>query len=309
MINDVFFKAITLLNNGVSLSDASRMLGVNRSQLSRRLNTMLKRGLLSRYLNVFINHLRKPVSIVITETRQKLSRPPCLLGRPPVVISYYSYAGRPVLISYVGEDYSGVSVDSVANTSVCRVIIYGKVLRVLLPFRDPSTGMIGLEDPESFMLKEVFLDDVDDLIALELFRLFNPSTMDKWTLRDLAEVIKARLGISDVYYHLSRHVSSIVRRRYIYRGGGTYSLTLVASDKLSSLVTLINQLVGSGILVDVEQVNLVSESPYTGLVHGWVSLEKLYDPFEGHDFVERASYTIYPVFTVTYDSSLISSVG
>lgn len=299
ILDDTLAETIALLNNGVSLAEASRMLGISRSQLSRRLNTLMKRGAVLKYLNVFIDRLHTPVSVMISEAKQKAQGLRCLIGSPPTVISYYSYAARPVTISYVRDDYSGVDAGSIV-AGTCRAVFYGRITQVLIPLQEAEAvkPRFRLIDSRELVGSPAPLDEADEIIALELFRVFNPCTITgNWRLNDLVKIVEGSLGARDTRHHMVRHVNALTLKRYVYRGDGVYAVILVASDTLETLATLLSQLKESGILIDVEQVNMIGSNPFTGLIHAWISPYKLYEPENGHEFTDGASYSIYPVIS------------
>jgi len=295
--HEVLMNAIALLNNGVSLNIVSKTLGVNRTQLSRHLNTLIKKNLLVKYLNVFIDRLQTPVSIVIGELKQKATGLRCLLGNPPLIISYYSYTSRPTIISYVRDDYSGIDARSIA-ADACRIVFYGRISQVLVPIQVVQNPGFTLLESSVFIDKDILLDEADEVIALELFRLFNPCIFGRWRTSDLVGTLKKSLGARDTYHHFTRHAVALTRKKYVYKDSGMYSLIFASSDTLDALAALLSQLHESQILIDVEQANMVSTHPFIGIIHAWISLDKLYDYNKGHDLIEGVSYAIYPVFSV-----------
>lgn len=270
---------------------------MNASQLSRRLSRAIERGVIVKYLNVLIDHLATPVSILIYELRQKTRDLQCFYEKPPVVVSYYSYIGRPVVLSYVKGDY-GEAIVEFSTIRACRLILHERVKKVLIPLMDPESSTIRLLDSKDVARSKVHTDEVDSEIALELFRVFNPSPIGNWRVKELAERLESSTGLKDAFYHLTRHVHALTRRKYIYRDSGVYALILASADTPSTLTALLAQLASARIILDLEQVNAVSTEPFLGVIHAWISLEALYDSKRGHDPVEKASYYIYPVIEV-----------
>ncbi|MEM1628427.1 MAG: helix-turn-helix domain-containing protein [Desulfurococcaceae archaeon] len=297
-ISDTIYKLIAMFNLGHNLMEISEALGYSVSNISRILNRLVEKGIVSKYLSIFIDRLRPPPTVLVVEYRQKCPEK-CVHSGLRRIITYFSFAGRPVEIHYINEELKADDIDSNVNTSICRILFYGKVLDVLIPFERIEEKGIELYKTVNIPGLDK-LDEIDELILIDMFRLFNPCTLGNWKVNDLLSILSKRLGISNLHHHYYRHIHKLLHRRLVLRGGGEYVILFTINPGISGLEKLLNELIHSGILIGIDQVNLINRSPCIALVHGWGNLSYLYDPIYMHRYVEDSSYIFYPVLAIYF---------
>lgn len=286
---------VTKLNEGASLSELGRELGVNVSKISLELNKLIKRGEIVKTLVIPLHLLSERFSIIVVELYQKIPLSACLKRTRKYLKIFHSNLSRPYIVAYLEGEASYVKIEEVVNAEACRVLDVGAVSSIVLARRDPVREIVTISEMRR---PPIQLDENDAFIAAVLFRIFNPPPLGKWTLRELRERLAYLVGEGTSRYHLERHLAKAVLKRYVIRGNGVYGLLYFKADNLATLSTLLRALFSSGILVDVEYISLISASPYSGVAHVWLDAHKFADASVSHEYVENCSYYIFPISRV-----------
>ncbi len=290
-------KAVRLLNAGYSLSEASKILGLTASKLSSLIWRHMRRGKIAKHLVVPLNAFGVRLTVAILSANQKVGEP-CLKGHFRVITKYYSYAKNLVEVYYLDEEADVV--EEAVNGSLCKLEFCDTVSKLLVPV------YVSGEKPELALTEAAKPDfctpcsDVDAVIAVELFRLFNPPiTPEVSKTKHLLKLVKQRTGLPNVRTHFYKHVYKCIKKHYAVRGDDFLLLHSYAPSE-SDFMLLLNNLVEAGFIADLWQILLFSKTPFVAITHAWGYYELFTDPTRAHKKTSNIAYGVYNVLGVEY---------
>ncbi|MEM2025476.1 MAG: hypothetical protein QXW94_04215, partial [Desulfurococcaceae archaeon] len=171
----------------------------------------------------------------------------------------------------------------------------------LTPLENPDEAKLRLV-PIGNLLKHCAgtLDDLDQDIILDIFRLFNPPIERVNNNKSLILLLEQRLGIKGARYHYYKHAKKCMVQHYASRDMGDFVLLLVYSASAKELEDLLNTLLENELVNGVWQVTCLTNEPIIALIHAWSQVEKFVDPDYVHEYIKNTNYTVYPVIGVSH---------
>ncbi|MEM4488232.1 MAG: hypothetical protein QXK88_05490 [Desulfurococcaceae archaeon] len=293
------WKIAALLNRGYNLAEVCKFLGMrSASKLSSTISRLIRTGVMSKHVVVPLEALKHPVSIAILEKYQKTNKP-CFKRAPRTILQYYAFSGGSTEIYYLLENCA--LVEDLFDPAVCRLEICEQVVNTLTPLENPDEAKLRLV-PIGNLLKHCAgtLDDLDQDLLLDVFRLFNPPIERVKNNKSLILLLEQRLGTKGARYHYYKHIKKCVVQHYALRGMGDFILLLVYSASAKELEDLLNTLVENELVNGVWQVTCLTNEPIIALIHSWGQVEKFVDPDYVHEYIKNTNYTVYPVIGVSH---------
>lgn len=306
--DDIYAKQYAFLyNKGLKHIEIANKLKIPPSTLSKKIKNYFINGLLLEYYNVFIDKLMLDswVYIFILNQRTKLSR--CFTNRnfPKPTIMYYSPLPRPTYILYYlsyksgrGEEPEPIPLTCL-DLRLCRVKVYGSVKETIVPIEDYVNRKISLTSTirsRHYSVSEI--DDVDDYISRLFYIVSNPPLKNYKLRRLVEEIVSKNMTLHVFRNHYYKHINrNIVHRRILYRGyPRTYAIIQITSSGPLLLVeAVLNDMFDKGLLIGIDQVNIISYEPSILIIHAWVDPDKVWDEKIVFDNVPNIYYDIFIV--------------
>ncbi|MEM1634912.1 MAG: helix-turn-helix domain-containing protein [Thermosphaera sp.] len=291
-------RIIELYNEGASLKEVSKKLGLKPSHISHLISKGFENEVLFKYYNILMKPLgsRRPTFLMI-EMTQKAEVSACIDNKRRILSIYYSFSRKPLLVMYILERAPIPEEVLEINTQICNIVFSGTVEDVIIPLENYTERRIDFKLIDESQLVPP-KDSIDELIIFEMYNLFNPPLQGNVRVTDILAHISKKYMLKNILFHYYNHVKDLTYPRLIYRTGGVYSLARIVSPTISLMSRLVNTLFKNGLLVGVDQINLLSKQPAIAVLHGWFDPFKLNDPRVHHETIESSTYEIYPYITL-----------
>ena len=269
----------------------SKETGIRVSKLSSLISSAMERGVVTKTLLIPLHLLSSGISISLVEMNQKTKVERCIIDSRHVILTYVTIESRVRLIMYLRGVYDITDFQDIVNLDICKPIEVAKVDGVVIADYDPHRRVFITEKMAN--PQELYIDDVDEYLAIQLFKIFSPPVFTKWSFVDLVRIFSDQLGEKTARYHLYKHVLKLAKKRYVKKTSGTYGLLWFNTDSIASLTQLLTELANAEIVIGVNRIDTYSTYPFMGVAHVWINLSRYTSPLVTHDFVENTSYHIF----------------
>ncbi|ADI32292.1 hypothetical protein [Staphylothermus hellenicus] len=295
-----------LYNKGLKHVEIASVLQIPSSTLSRKIKNYFRNGILLEYYNVFIDKLILDswIYIIILSQRTKLSK--CFKKNiPKPTITYYSPLPRPTYILYYlsykssrPENPEPISMLDI-DLSLCRVKVYGAIKETIIPRENYINKKINLTHTIRSKNQEVSgIDDIDDYIG-RLFYLVSNPPLKNYKLRNLVEEIFSKNSTLHIFrnHYYKRLYKAIIYKRIVYRRyPRVYAIIQTTlSGSLLNLESMLNDMLNKGLLIGVDQVNVISYEPLILILHAWIDPDIVWNNDIVLDYLPNIFYDIYVV--------------
>ncbi|MEZ0394364.1 MAG: hypothetical protein ABWK00_04910 [Desulfurococcaceae archaeon] len=283
---------VAMKNAGASNVEIARLLGVNARDLSKAISKLAYLGVLRSHVAVALEALGQPITVTYVLMKQKV-RPEVCIANVPFMISFVGWSSRPWIVAYVSA--SPDELEERLSSSMCSARFVVDVKKTLIPVEGKDGTLV-----DDFLAFDEIVggtprvhDYVDGLIAVELFREFNPPPPG--VIRAYS-VVKNRMAgpkPGSVRKHFYEHVKDKVAvERWIVRDCKRYAIMVFHARSLTDMIGLFRDLSEVRILCGIDHVSILNVSPLFGVSHVWVREEALRSSQVFHEPYDYVSYEI-----------------